>query len=105
MLPVMSEDPARTLPDGLEQYAKTKQFTHETLPKSIAEEHNTKEGVWGHLRVLKGEVQYFLAGQDSPLATIQAPGSFVILPTELHYVKLSQDAEFFVEFWRKPKET
>lgn len=100
----MSDDPARTLPEGLENYAKTKHYTHETLPKSIAEDHNTKEGVWGRLNVVKGEAQYFLSGQKDPLATIQGPGTFVILPTERHYVKLSKDAEIFVEFWRRPKD-
>lgn len=99
----MSGHPSRALPEGLENYARTKEFTHDTLPKSIAEMHNTKEGVWGRLNVLRGEVQYFLSGDDSPLATIHGPGSFVILPTERHYVRMSKDAAIFVEFFREPR--
>ena len=81
-------------------YFRTATFTGESVPDKFTKAHSTKGSVWGRLNVLSREVGYHLKGQDAPLAVIAAGETFVILPEEWHYVRLSEDASFFVEFCR-----
>jgi len=92
----------RTLPDDAEAYQQTKLFTAKTVPRSILAQHSTKAGTWGLIRVHAGQLQYFLEGEDVPLATVPTGGTFVVLPEEVHFVRLSDDAEFLVEFHKRP---
>lgn len=92
----------RTLPEDAEAYRQTKVFTASTVPRAILAQHSTKAGTWGLIHVHAGQVQYFLEGEDTPLATIQAGSSFVVLPEEVHFVRLSDGGEFSVEFHKRP---
>jgi len=92
----MTDD--RKLPEGAAPYSRTAKFTADTVPDKLTHAHNTKPGVWGRLTVIQGAVRYFLEGEDEPLATVSAGETFIIRPEEWHYVRLSDDAEFFVEF-------
>ena len=92
----MTED--RRLPEGAAPYSKTATFTAQTVPQKLTNAHNTKPGVYGRLNVNRGEVSYYLDGQEAPLAVVSAGETFIILPQEWHFVQLSDDAEFFVEF-------
>lgn len=91
----------RVLPEDAEAYRQTKVFTSRTVPRGILAQHSTKAGTWGLIHVRAGEVQYFLEGETSPLATVCAGSSFVVLPEEVHFVRLSEDAEFSVEFHKR----
>ena len=92
----------RTLPEDAETYRQTKIFTAHTVPRGILAQHSTKAGTWGLIHVHSGQVQYFLEGAALPLATVAAGASFVVLPQEVHFVRLSDDAEFSVEFHKRP---
>ncbi|MEM9669074.1 MAG: DUF1971 domain-containing protein [Pseudomonadota bacterium] len=90
----------RSLPDDALPYAKTSIFTAETVPSKLTNTHNTKKGIWGRLNVNRGEVSYYLDGEDAPLAAIRAGETLIIQPEEWHFVRLNEDAEFFVEFYK-----
>ena len=90
----------RALPDGVEKYAESPLFSAETVPASLQRAHRTKDGTYGRLKVIEGAVSYYLTDQDAPLATIRAGSDFVILPTEEHFVRVSDDVRFLVEFCR-----
>ena len=90
----------RTLPEGAEAYSKTPLFTAATVPEKLKNTHNTKAGVWGQLSVNRGSVHYFIDGDNEPAAVVSAGQTFVILPEECHFVCPTDDAEFFVEFFK-----
>ena len=92
---------SRTLPGDAEAYRQTKLFTADTVPRSILAQHSTKAGTWGLIHVRAGRLQYFLEGDEEPLATVGAGETFVVLPQEVHFVRLSDDAEFLVEFHKR----
>ncbi len=94
--------PPRTLPGDAEAYRQTKVFTAKSVPRGLLAQHSTKAGTWGVIYVRAGEVKYFLDGEAAPLATLQAGQRFVVLPEEVHFVRLSADAEFLVEFHKRP---
>ncbi|MCY3728613.1 MAG: DUF1971 domain-containing protein [Nitrospira sp.] len=93
----------RSLPDDAEAYGKTPVFTNETVPDKILNHHDLQAGTWGLLTVESGTVSFFRKGDEAPLAVISSEKPFVILPEEVHYVRLSEDAKFFVTFYKRPK--
>ena len=93
----------RSLPDDVEASGKTPLFTNETVPDKILNHHELQAGTWGRLTVEAGTVSFFRQGDDAPLAVISTGKSFVIVPEEVHYVRLSEDAKFFVRFYKRAK--
>lgn len=93
----------RNLPDDVEASGKTPLFTNDTVPDKILTHHELQVGTWGLLTVEAGTISFFRQGEDTPLAVIPAGETLVILPEEVHYVRLSEDAKFFVEFYKRAK--
>lgn len=93
----------RSLPDEVEPSGKTPLFTNETVPDKILNHHELQAGTWGLLTVEAGTVSFFRKGDDAPVAVISSEKPFVILPEEVHYVRLSEDARFFVTFYKRAK--
>ncbi len=90
----------RSLPDGVKKYAESPLFTAGKVPESLQKSHSTKTGTYARLIVTAGEVQYFLVGEKTPVSIIKPNDVFIILPEEEHFVQVSDDAEFFLEFCR-----
>ena len=71
-------------------YRSTPVFDETTLPAALRREHRTKDGVWGVIRVLEGELRLFLvdgpgAGGDGTILTPGRPG--LIRPQQTHHVE------------------
>ena len=98
---MMTEE--RSLPDDVEPHGKTPLFTSETVPDKILSHHELQAGTWGLLTVEAGTVSFFRQGDDLPVAVISCEKPFVILPEEVHHVRLSEDAKFFVTFYKRAK--
>ena len=93
----------RSLPDDVEASGKTPLFTNETVPDKILNHHELQAGTWGLLTVEAGTVSFFRKGDEAPLAVISSEKPFVIVPAEVHHVRLSEDARFFVTFYKRAK--
>jgi len=80
-----------------EPYKVTPVWDQHTLPAAIRNEHSTKAGTWGMLRVLEGEVT--LVFQD-PASSVQVtPSSPALIPPEaVHHVELKGPMKMQVEF-------
>ena len=85
------------------QVPKTGFFTADRIPKGLLNDHSTKKGTWGIIRVEKGTLEYTIMEPTKAVFELQAPARGVIEPTKIHHVKaLTDDLEFVVEFHRKP---
>lgn len=88
------------IPKDAKCYAQSPDFNHETVPEKLLSNHNLKAGTWGKLCVAKGKVSYFKAGDETPDAVIEENGTHIIPTQQMHFIKVSEDAEFHIEFWR-----
>jgi tellurite resistance-related uncharacterized protein len=84
-------------------YRSTPVFTNDTLPKGLRRAHSTKADVWGLLKVLKGTILY-VTEETGERQMVQAPGTVVILPQQLHSVEPQGDMEMQVDFYHEPPE-
>jgi tellurite resistance-related uncharacterized protein len=84
-------------------YRSTPVFDERTLPAALCREHRTKQGVWGVIRVLDGELK--LTYVDSGEVQILSPGSpGVVLPDQPHLVEAQGSMRMQVDFYdREPR--
>ena len=107
---VVQPDPGRlanpiALPDNLVPYKHTDMFTETTVPAGLLRDHNTKEGVWGLIRVDDGCLRYRVTDpRRAPFETILSPADppGIVEPTILHHVEALGSVRFQVEFLRRP---
>tara|TARA_R110001606_G_scaffold88649_2_gene199614 strand:+ start:3140 stop:3448 length:309 start_codon:yes stop_codon:yes gene_type:complete len=81
-------------------YGTSPIFDENSLPGKLRNEHSTKDGTWGLLRILEGEVELvFIDPPSQRLVTVDNPAP--IPPQALHYVKLTGPMKMQVEFYRE----
>lgn len=90
------------LPDGVEHYKRTASFTESSVPAALLNNHSTKQGTWGLIRVEEGQLRYFVTDpRRPPSETIVTPARpAVIEPTVIHRVEPLGAVLFHVEFHR-----
>ena len=84
-------------------YRTTPVFDEKTLPAALRREHRTKQGVWGVIRVLEGELRFIPGegGDDAgAILTPQRPG--FVLPDQPHRVEPLGQMRMQVEFYDRP---
>ena len=83
-----------------EPYAKSPVFDEQTLPDAMRNEHRTKAGTWGLLRVITGEVQLkFVDPPSNHHVTPDRPAS--IPPQATHHVVTTGAMTMEVEFYHE----
>lgn len=86
------------LPDTVEKYAESPEFTHETVPDKLTSVHDTKAGTWGRLVVLEGALTYVVPGPPESRTLVDTGSTAIIEPTVPHHVEIDGPVRFKVEF-------
>jgi tellurite resistance-related uncharacterized protein len=87
----------KALPDNVQVYKKTANFTEITVPPAILNRHNTKAGVWGRLVIVSGQVE-FVDLESGALISATPQRSVNIVPEAWHCLRFNGPCEFYVEF-------
>lgn len=90
-------------------YKRMPIWNQETVPQHFLNKHNTKVGTWAKIKVLKGQLKFEPISDDNEIL-----GEFVYGPTdEIPFVEpqawhrvtlLTEDTEFFLEFFCQPED-
>ena len=81
-------------------YGSSPIFDEHSLPDSLRNKHSTKDGTWGLLRVIEGEVELvFLDPPTCLTVTVDDPAP--IPPQSMHFVRLVGSMKMQVEFYRE----
>jgi tellurite resistance-related uncharacterized protein len=81
-------------------YASSPIFDEQSLPDALRNDHRTKDGTWGLLRVLEGEVQLIFV--DPPSEHLVTPDNPAIIPPQAtHHVVPLGRMTMQVEFYRE----
>lgn len=79
-------------------YKSTPVFDENTLPAGLRREHRTKAGVWGVIRVLKGQLRYrVLDPVSETIIDPDHPG--LVLPDQPHLVEPLGAMRMQVDFY------
>jgi len=90
----------KVLPDSVTQYKRTPEFTELNVPKGLLNDHQTKEGVWGKIVILKGHLEYIISEPELEIIKLSISKPGVVEPTILHHIKPLDKVTFYVEFYR-----
>lgn len=83
-----------------EPYAASGVFDEQTLPDALRNDHRTKAGTWGLLRVFEGEVRLIFV--DPPSDHHVTPDRPAIIPPQAtHHVVTMGPMIMQVEFYRE----
>lgn len=92
-----------SLPPDVSVYKVTNEFTDESVPVKMTQEHSTGPGVWGRIVVLAGRVTYLIPSLDR--SWVLRPGvDGILVPEQVHKVLPGAGARFRIEFLRRPTE-
>lgn len=81
-------------------YKITPVFDQDTLPDAIRNAHNTKEGIWGVLRVLEGEAR-LIFHESAREVHVTPERQGLIPPQAVHHVEIIGPVRLQVEFYRE----
>ncbi|MBX9662808.1 MAG: DUF1971 domain-containing protein [Sphingobium sp.] len=85
----------------IKPYRSTPIFDQDTLPAALRRRHDTKEGVWGVIRVLEGELRLIILDPPSEgILTPDKPG--LVLPKQPHFVTATGTMKMQVDFYDQP---
>ncbi len=90
----------KDFPQDVTAYKKTPEFTEISVPQGLLNDHSTKEGVWGKIVVLEGELEYTIQEPTVEVVTLTPNLNGVVEPTVKHHVKPLGSVIFYVEFYR-----
>jgi tellurite resistance-related uncharacterized protein len=90
----------KPLPQTVTAYKKTPEFTEQSIPKGLLNDHQTKTGVWGKIVILEGELEYTILEPEKETILLSVDQYGVVEPTILHYIKPSYAVRFYVEFYK-----
>jgi len=91
------------LPPGLAAYRRTGEFTEQTLPTGLRNDHSTKPGVWALIHVLEGRVRYCVP--DWRHDEVLEPGTpGIVAPQVVHFVEPLGPMRMVVEFHALPEQ-
>ena len=91
----------QTLPEDVEHYKSTPEFTESTIPAGLLRSLSTAAGVWGRITILEGSLLYRVLepALEEHVLTPALPG--IIAPQAKHEVAAIGPVRFCVEFHRK----
>lgn len=86
------------LPDGLRVVRTTQAWNDVTAPAGLRRGHRVAAGVWGLLRIEKGQLR-FVAETDPQLDVVLGKGAMQPIPPEVeHRIETIGEVRFHVEF-------
>lgn len=88
-----------TIPADATPYKQTPRFDETTVPAGLLADHHVKPGVWGHIVVEEGKLEY-----TCPRGVfVLRPGIMGIIEPEIvHHVRPLGTVRFYVEFLKRP---
>lgn len=82
-------------------YRETPVFDEASLPNALRKEHRTKEGVWGRICVIEGELILHYVDPPRQIALKQGD-SAIVEPEQTHFVTPISAMKMKVEFHQEP---
>jgi tellurite methyltransferase len=87
------------LPEHVQVYKRTPDFTQQTVPAGLLRDHTTKPGVWARIVVTAGELEYSF-GEPRRSFVLNRERTGIVRPEVPHQVKPRGEVVFYVEFLR-----
>lgn len=89
----------KQIPSNVTVYKKTPIFSEASVPKGLLKDHTTKDGVWGAIVILDGELEYNIQ-ESKEIIRLDTRHHGVVEPMVKHHISLLGPVKFYVAFYR-----
>jgi len=90
----------KALPEGVSEYARTREFSESSIPANLLRRHRTRPGAWGRIVVLEGRLRYRILEPAIEEIELSPNRHGIVEPQVEHEVEPIGKVRFHVEFWR-----
>lgn len=90
----------RTFPEGVCEYARTREFSEASVPTNLLKRHQTRAGTWARIVVLEGRLRYRILEPAVEEVELRPGLHGIVEPRVAHEVEPVGRVRFHVEFWR-----
>ncbi len=90
----------KTLPSGVAYYARSPEFSDQSIPDNLLESHRTKTMTWAKIVVTKGKILYRILEPRIEELELSPDRSGVVEPEVPHELEVMGDVRFHLDFYR-----
>ncbi len=90
----------KTLPNTVKHYKSTPEFSETSIPAGLLRRHTTADAVWGHIRILEGQLLYRILEPVEEIIILSPERYGVVEPQVPHEVEVIGPVRFCVDFLR-----
>lgn len=92
------------MPEGLHPIPSNMEWTEETVPEPLLRLHRLGRGIWGHVAVHSGSLNFTMS-TEPPIDVVLWPGSSQAIPPDVeHEVRLLGPVRFTIDFFTVDRE-
>lgn len=89
-----------TIPATAVRYKTVGPFDLDSLPDGLEREHRLKEGTWGSLTILAGQIAFVWDDEQGGEVVVETPATIVIPPEVPHHLRPSGPVLLEIGFHR-----
>ncbi len=89
----------KSLPDGLCSYARTREFTEQSIPDSFSRSHRTRAGTWARIVIAQGTLRYRILEPEIEEILLSTDKPGIVEPEVAHQVEPRGLVRFYLEFY------
>ena len=90
----------KTLPTEVQRYSTSREFTDQSTPENLLNEHRTKANTWGRIVILEGKLRYHILEPETEVIELAPDTDGIVEPEVLHKVEPIGSVRFQLEFYR-----
>ena len=88
------------LPEGVSRYAKSPEFSHQSIPVNLRKLHRTDAKTWAKIVVLEGKLRYRILEPEIRDVELSPEKSGIVEPGIAHEVAAVGKVRFYLELYR-----
>lgn len=89
----------KEFPEGVSRYARSPEFTEESIPENLRRAHRTNSTTWGKIVILEGKLRYRVLEPEIRETELSPARPGIVKPEIAHEVETVGKVRFYVEFY------
>ncbi len=90
----------KTLPSGVAYYARSAEFSDQSIPENLLDSHRTKTMTWANIVVTQGRILYRILEPQIEEHQLSPNRTGVVEPQVPHELEVMGDVRFHLDFYR-----
>ncbi len=90
----------KKLPSGVAYYARSREFSDQSIPENLLDSHRTKTMTWANIVVTQGRILYRILEPQIEEHELSPDRTGVVEPQVPHELEVMGEVRFHLDFYR-----